>query len=288
MNDDDKFFFDLKGFVHLKGVLSEEEVDRCNVAIDAHADRFFQTERTLEGNSKVLGGTDKQKWMEGMLEWERPHCEPFRQLLVHAKIQPYLNELLGGGYRLDHGPLIIAMDEGDGGHLLHGGGVERQDFSQTYTFKFGQMFCGLTVVEFQLADEGPGDGGLAVIPGSHKANFPLPEKLSLYEEHREYVKEVHSQAGDAIIFTESADPRHVGMAGRTPAPLPDLQIQSILPSPRARLPSDASPRLHPRHERRRTRHAQLGAPIALFLFPKTSSIALASGHAPAEVFERIV
>ena len=95
------------------------------------------------------------------------------------------------------------MDKGDGGHLLHGGGVERQDFSQTYTFKYGQMFCGLTAVEFQLADEGPGDGGLAVIPGSHKANYPLPEKLSLYEEHREYVKEVHSQVGDAIIFTEA-------------------------------------------------------------------------------------
>ena len=203
MNDDDKFFFDLKGFVHLKGVLSQEEVDRCNAAIDAHADRFFQTERTLEGDSKVLGGTDKQKWMEGMLEWERPHCEPFRDLLVHPVIQPYLNELLGGGYRLDHGPWLIAMDKGDGGHYLHGGGVERQDFSQTYTFKYGQMFCGLTVVEFQLADEGPGDGGLAVIPGSHKANYPLPEKLSLCEEHREYVKEVHSQAGDAIIFTEA-------------------------------------------------------------------------------------
>ena len=128
MNDDDKFFFDLKGFVHLKGVLSQEEVDRCNAAIDAHADRFFQTERTLEGNSKVLGGANKQKWMEGMLEWERPHCEPFRDLLVHAKIQPYLNELLGSGYRLDHGPLLIAMDKGDGGHYLHGGGVERQDF----------------------------------------------------------------------------------------------------------------------------------------------------------------
>ena len=60
MNDDDKFFFDLKGFVHLKGVLSQEEVDRCNAAIDAQADRFFQTERTLEGNSKVLAGMDKQ------------------------------------------------------------------------------------------------------------------------------------------------------------------------------------------------------------------------------------
>ena len=130
-------------------------------------------------------------------------CAPRCSLTAWGQIQPYLNELLGGGYRLDHGPLLIAMDKGDGGHLLHGGGVERQDFSQTYTFKYGQMFCGLTAVEFQLADEGPGDGGLAVIPGSHKANYPLPEKLSLYEEHREYVKEIHSQVGDAIIFTEA-------------------------------------------------------------------------------------
>ena len=46
------------------------------------------------------------------------------------------------------------------------------------TVKYGKMFCGLTVVEFQLADEGPGAGGLALNSGSHKANFPLSEKLS--------------------------------------------------------------------------------------------------------------
>ena len=203
MNDTDKFFFDLKGFAILKGVLSPAEVERCNAAIDKHADHFFQTERTLEGASKTLGGTNKQKWMEGMLAWEQPYCEPFCELLIHPRIQPYLNTLLGRNYRLDHGPLVLAMDKGDGGHYLHGGGVERQDFEQTYTFKFDQMFCGLTVVEFQLADEGPGDGGLAVIPGSHKANFPLPEQLSLYEAYQEHVKEVHTQAGDAIIFTEA-------------------------------------------------------------------------------------
>ncbi|MCE2448293.1 MAG: hypothetical protein J4F35_07900 [Candidatus Latescibacteria bacterium] len=274
MNDDDKFFFDLKGFVHLKGVLSQEEVDRCNAAIDAHADRFFHTERTLEGDSKVLGGTNKQKWMEGMLEWERPHCEPFRDLLVHAKIQPYLNELLGGGYRLDHGPLLIAMDKGDGGHYLHGGGVERQDFSQTYTFKYGQMFCGLTAVEFQLADEG------TRIPQSQFS--PAREAVPVRRTPR--VRQRGPQPSRRRHYLHrSTDPRHASMAGRTPAPLADLQVQSIFPSPRARLPSDASSRLHPRHERRRTRHAQLGAASS---FSRTSSIALAIGHAPSEVFAR--
>ena len=122
------------------------------------------------------------------------------------------------------------------------------------------MFCGLTAVEFQLADEGPGDGGLAVIPGSHKANFPLPEKLSLYEEHREYVKEVHSQAGDAIIFTEALTHGTLVWQG-------EHQRRSLIykysPSFQAHAPGyhqTQISRLHSRHERRRTRHAQLEAP----------------------------
>ena len=57
LNDTEKFFFELNGFAILKGVLTREEVDRCNAAIDAHADESFHTERALEGNSKVLGGT---------------------------------------------------------------------------------------------------------------------------------------------------------------------------------------------------------------------------------------
>ena len=203
MTDDEKFFFDLKGFLILKNVLTPAEVARCNEAIDRHGDLFFETERVLEGESRVLGGTAKQKWMEGMLAWERPWCEPFRELMVQPHLKPYLAELLGSGYRLDHGPLLIAMDKGNGGHLLHGGAVERQDFSQTYMWQYDKMFCGLTVVEFQLADEGPGEGGLAVVPNSHKANFPLPTSLSFYEEHREYVKEVHVQAGDVVLFTEA-------------------------------------------------------------------------------------
>ena len=151
------------------------------------------------------------------------------------------------------------MDKGDGGHYLHGGGVERQDFSQTYTFKYGQMFCGLTVVEFQLADEGPGDGGLAVIPGSHKANYPSAREAVPVRRTPRVRQRSPQPSRRRYYLHRSTDPRYASMAGRTPAPLADLQVQSILPSPRPRLPSDASPRLHPRHERRRTRHAQLGA-----------------------------
>ena len=38
------------------------------------------------------------------------------------------------------------------------------------------MHNGLTVVAFQLTDVPPGVGGLIVIPGSHKSNYPLSTK----------------------------------------------------------------------------------------------------------------
>ena len=54
-----------------------------------------------------------------------------------------------------------------------------------------------------LADEGPGDGGLAVIPASHKANLSCPQEIKRWEAHREHVLEVNANAGDAVIFTET-------------------------------------------------------------------------------------
>ena len=37
MSDQEKFFFDLNGFLHVRGALSKEEVERMNKAIDAHS-----------------------------------------------------------------------------------------------------------------------------------------------------------------------------------------------------------------------------------------------------------
>ncbi len=203
MNNDKKYLFDLMGYVIIENALTPEEVDRCNAAIDHHIDQLKERENSLVGESKALAGTSHRKDLGGMLAWERPWCEPFRELLVHPRSSPYLNAILGEGYRLDHGPGLIGMEEGTEGGTLHGGGVERPNFSEAYFFKNGRIYCGLTVVEFMLADEGPGDGGLAVIPGSHKANLPCPRSMKLYEKYQQYVIEVHAKVGDAVIFTET-------------------------------------------------------------------------------------
>lgn len=203
MNDDEKYFFDLLGFAVLRDVLAADDVARCNEAIDRHAHLLAPHERQLEGDSKALASEVRQHWMYGLLGFERPWCEPFRDLLVHPRIDPYLRELLGEDYRLNQGPELVTMEKGCAGHYLHGGGVERPDFSQTYRWHQGRMYCGMTVVEFMLADEGPGDGGVAVVPGGHKSNYALPQSFSFYEQYQQFVQELHVTAGDAVIFTEA-------------------------------------------------------------------------------------
>ena len=47
------------------------------------------------------------------------------------------------------------------------------------------------------------DGGLCVIPGSHKANFPCPQEIRNWEVNLEVVYNVPAKAGDLIIFNEA-------------------------------------------------------------------------------------
>ena len=133
-----------------------------------------------------------------LLELEKPFCEPFREMLAHPGTIPHLNTILGEGWRLDHGPGLIAMDKGCSGGRLHG------NFDgASYFYREGKIFTGLTVIEYMLADEGPGDGGVCVVPGSHKANLICPDDMARWEQYQDFVTEIHAQAGDAVIFTEA-------------------------------------------------------------------------------------
>ena len=203
MNEDEKYLFDLNGYLVLKEILNDQEVKRLNAAIDVHSDEMQEIDRSLASDSKAMQGTSRRLDLGGMLSWDQPYCEPFRELLVQPRVKSILDGILGIGYRLDHGPGLIAMEKGCEGGKLHGGGVERGDISEVYFYKNDRIFTGLTVVEYLLADEGKGDGGVAVIPGSHKANVRCPDDLLNWDKYQEHVHEVNAKAGDVIIFTET-------------------------------------------------------------------------------------
>jgi ectoine hydroxylase-related dioxygenase (phytanoyl-CoA dioxygenase family) len=205
MNDTERYLFDLQGFLVVEGVLSKAEVAAANEAIDRHADGIVERvgEASLSSDSKTMQGETGRGDLGGLLSWEKPWCDPFRAMLAHPQITPYLNQLLGKGWRLDHNAGLISMRKGAEGHLLHGSSGPAFDRHQYYIFKDGQMHNGLTVVAWQLTDVNPGDGGLALIPGSHKGNYACPQPIRKWEAHQDVVKQVTCKAGDVVIFTEA-------------------------------------------------------------------------------------
>src|SRR5207249_9231124 len=102
MTDREKYLFDIQGFLHVREFLTREEVARLNEAIDANREKMTDREGTYLGNSTTLAGESKRGVLYGMMEWGHPWCDPFREMLAHPKAIPYLDTMLGRGWRLDH------------------------------------------------------------------------------------------------------------------------------------------------------------------------------------------
>src|SRR4051812_895344 len=103
---------------------------------------------------------------------------------------------------MDHAPFMLCGGAGAEGLILHGPG-HRFDGSQYYTFKNGEMRCGMIVCQFQLANQNAGEGGFCCIPGSHKANYPLPREIQQWESDQDIVVNPACKAGDLLIFNEA-------------------------------------------------------------------------------------
>jgi ectoine hydroxylase-related dioxygenase (phytanoyl-CoA dioxygenase family) len=185
MDEEERYLFDLHGYLVVEGVLTAEEVAVLNQAVD---------EQGLPAPDTSI---DSQRF-GGFLEW----AQPFRDLLDHPRLLPYLTALLGPAPRLDHAYGIV-MRAGTEGLHLHGGGTP-YDPAQYYHYRNDTMYNGLTVVTWALSDAPPEAGGFACIPGSHKSNLRCPEDIRHFRRNpARCVVQVPMKAGDMLIFTEA-------------------------------------------------------------------------------------
>jgi hypothetical protein len=184
VNDEERYLFDLRGYLVLRGVLSAAEVDELNRLVD---------EQRLPAPGEDI---PSQRFV-GFLDWG----QPFRDLLDHPRILPVLTEVIDPAVRLDH-YYGIHMRSGTSGLSLHGGGTP-YDRSEYFHFRNGRMYNGLTVVSWMLTDCPEGQGGFAAVPGSHKSNYPCPKDIKTYTSASDCVVQVPAHAGDVLIFTEA-------------------------------------------------------------------------------------
>ena len=210
VSERDKYFFDLRGYLLLKGAISPQHIRQLNAGIDAllpieHGEWKGYVHGHTYGDQE---GTNLQQIYEG--------GQPFERLIDHPSWIDKVKYFVGGAGTFDynHGPLFIdecfASIRGPGEAIgLHSGGHEGTKRTQ-FRFYNGAFHCGQINVLMALTDIGPGDGGTMVVPGSHKAHFPHPdaEKYSMHTDvasvdHVEGAVHIHMDAGDVILFVDA-------------------------------------------------------------------------------------
>ena len=194
MTSEQKFFFDLRGWILLPAVLSETEIEEMKAEVYAGARQSY----------------------EGVLQ----------ELLDHPAIVGVLNEILSedpfvkddcysfrceGSFTTARPPGWSKSERGDGG-LPHVVRPPQQANAMRYQVAGGKIFSGLTRVVWELEEVKEGTGGTSFLNGSHKAHFnyggPDPYRPNIGESPweasmRAAMDDYSCPPGSVVIFTES-------------------------------------------------------------------------------------
>lgn len=210
VSDRDIYFFDLRGFIVIRGALSPAEVKACNDRLDALPKiEPGQWYGGVHGHTyNTNDGYNYQQIYEA--------GEPFEKLIDHPSWIEHIKTFIGGQTSFDakHGPLFIDecfVNFRDPGEAIgmHSGADCATKRNQYRVLNGKFMNCQVNSL-IALTDIGPGDGATMVIPGSHKQNFTHPDMAKVVMKAGgasgdgcEGAIEVHLNKGDALIFADT-------------------------------------------------------------------------------------
>jgi ectoine hydroxylase-related dioxygenase (phytanoyl-CoA dioxygenase family) len=205
--EEEQYLFDINGYLVLKRVIPDDLLERLQEVIQIRSSALvgqhihtgfpsFLRNQNSDPSLPMPVDIDSGE----MLCWSAD----MGHLVWNERTDAVLSVILGAEYRLDHS-YCIQMSDGHphaGTQDLHNGGFPFDPITR-YEFRDGKFDLGLVVVSYALVDCPEGSGGFCVIPGSHKANRPLPSSWRNLANPVGAVKQVALNAGDAVIFTEA-------------------------------------------------------------------------------------
>jgi hypothetical protein len=187
--DEQKYVFDMRGWVLFPGVLSEDEIAEIRAFCTLLK---YDPESIPEAERSALGG-------------------PLQKLADHPLVVGFMNEFVAHpalssqdcyGFRQESIALVYRK-KGDGDFGPHNGnGLLRfPGDSHIYRCIPGKAHAGLTRTVWELNAVDKEDGGTLFVTGSHKAVFPAPEAI---RDPGSPLWDTYScPAGSLLIFTEA-------------------------------------------------------------------------------------
>jgi hypothetical protein len=183
LSEEERFMFDLKGWLLLPGVLEDSLLE----AIRAHLLRVADERRQI-----------------GPLASRYSLTGPAQELLDHPEVVRVLRGLIGPdvgpdayGFRCESS-FFVRRQAGQSGFQAPHAGASPGPLG--YSVQHGVIVPGLTRVVWELTDVQQASGGTAILSGSHKASFPVPERLRRYDSG--LYEGYQCPAGSLLVFSE--------------------------------------------------------------------------------------
>jgi ectoine hydroxylase-related dioxygenase (phytanoyl-CoA dioxygenase family) len=191
LDPDQRYWFDVQGYLVLKNVLPDTLIDTLNQVLDR-----FETMDEANYPPPLSCGRPRDAhslYLSNVVEAD-PALYPLIDLPAVLSI---VRDVSLGLFRLNHTYALYHW--GGAVTLPHMGGTPIHP-KASYMCRNGEIFSMLTKVVYPLRNHDVDDGCFAAIPGSHKANFPPPTDRGAADEG---LVPIPAQPGDAIIFTEA-------------------------------------------------------------------------------------
>ena len=200
MTDEERFRFDLTGFLVRPAILTADEVKdiREQIYLIKHDPESLPPEQR-----DVPGGLSSV-------------------LIDHPAVVDVIEEIISKDFRLENCSCVW-RNKGEAHGELHGGGPRQIDPIFGYRVQRDQIYAGMVRVIFEFTDIRMEDQSTHFVVGSHKANFPMhPDHMSLEEGKRsQFLMTYACPAGSAVFFTENTWSRRSRVEpGRTPGHRP--------------------------------------------------------------------
>ncbi len=194
MTDEQRFFFDLRGWILLPAVLGDTEIGELKAEAYAGAKNNYEGKlQNLLDHPAIVG-----------ILTEILSEDPFQS-------EDHYSFRCEGSFITIRPPGWSKMERTDGG-MPHVVRPPQQANAMRYQVAGKKIFSGLTRVVWELEEVVAGQGGTTFLSGSHKAHFnyggPDPYRPNVsespWEDNMRAIMDDYScPAGSAVIFTES-------------------------------------------------------------------------------------
>jgi hypothetical protein len=184
---DERFLFDIQGYLHLRGALQPDEVAELLRLVERNASKDIAT----INEDPSYAAHQLNRPLSRMIDAD----VGFAGLLDHPASAPYLAEFLGADYRHIDNDLYFTYPGFAGGQWHRGVAAH-----PTGHVVDGQFICPMVKAFYCLTDVGPDQGEFVVIPGSHMAHYEVDTRRVDVPGQRIF-DDVH--AGDIILFNEA-------------------------------------------------------------------------------------